>query len=247
MKRGAIVFAVVAVLLLADGTTAMVTNNQVGGDTGVAVRQPEHRPVRRHGRADLRRVPARWARSSCGSWRCAGGQLAERQQATADPPRPGARRAKPGPEGQRRSAPIRELVAEDVSFAYLGAATAALRHVGPRRRAGRGRADHRRLRLRQVHAGAGAGRADPVPGARRAARPGHVRRPAAVRAAAARGVAARRHGVPEPEPAADQPDRAVRGGVRPGEPGAAAAGDRRPGRLVPGRHRHGRACARPRR
>jgi hypothetical protein len=35
MKRGAIVFAVVALLLFADGSYLLVTKNQVGGDTGV--------------------------------------------------------------------------------------------------------------------------------------------------------------------------------------------------------------------
>jgi hypothetical protein len=35
MKRIAVVFAVVAVLLLIDGSYLQLTNNQVGGDTGV--------------------------------------------------------------------------------------------------------------------------------------------------------------------------------------------------------------------
>jgi hypothetical protein len=40
MKRGALVFAVVAVLLLADGCYLQVSNNQVGGDTGVLFGNP---------------------------------------------------------------------------------------------------------------------------------------------------------------------------------------------------------------
>ena len=35
MKRGALVFAVVAVLLFADGSYLLASKNQVGGDTGV--------------------------------------------------------------------------------------------------------------------------------------------------------------------------------------------------------------------
>lgn len=35
MKRGALVFAIVALLLFADGSYLQVSNNQVGGDTGV--------------------------------------------------------------------------------------------------------------------------------------------------------------------------------------------------------------------
>jgi hypothetical protein len=34
MKRGAVIFAIVALLLLADGSYLQLTNNQVGGDTG---------------------------------------------------------------------------------------------------------------------------------------------------------------------------------------------------------------------
>lgn len=34
MKRGSLVFGIVAVLLLADGTYLDLTNNQVGGDQG---------------------------------------------------------------------------------------------------------------------------------------------------------------------------------------------------------------------
>ena len=34
MKRGAIIFGIVAVLLLADGAYLVATNNQVGGDQG---------------------------------------------------------------------------------------------------------------------------------------------------------------------------------------------------------------------
>jgi hypothetical protein len=40
MKRGALVFAVVALLLLADGSYLLVSNNQVGGDTGVLFGNP---------------------------------------------------------------------------------------------------------------------------------------------------------------------------------------------------------------
>jgi hypothetical protein len=40
MKRGAIVFGVVALLLLADGSYLQLTNNQVGGDTGVLFGNP---------------------------------------------------------------------------------------------------------------------------------------------------------------------------------------------------------------
>jgi hypothetical protein len=40
MKRAAIVFAVVAVLLLADGSYLQVTNNEVGGDSGVLFGNP---------------------------------------------------------------------------------------------------------------------------------------------------------------------------------------------------------------
>jgi hypothetical protein len=40
MKRGALVFAVVSLLLLADGSYLLVSNNQVGGDTGVLFGNP---------------------------------------------------------------------------------------------------------------------------------------------------------------------------------------------------------------
>jgi hypothetical protein len=40
MKRGAVVFAVIALLLLADGSYLQVANNQVGGDTGVLFGNP---------------------------------------------------------------------------------------------------------------------------------------------------------------------------------------------------------------
>jgi hypothetical protein len=40
MKRGAIVFAVVALLLFADGSYLIATKNQVGGDTGVLFGNP---------------------------------------------------------------------------------------------------------------------------------------------------------------------------------------------------------------
>ena len=40
MKRGALVFAVVALLLMADGSYLLVSNNQVGGDTGVLFGNP---------------------------------------------------------------------------------------------------------------------------------------------------------------------------------------------------------------
>jgi hypothetical protein len=40
VKRGAVVFAIVSVLLLADGSYLQVTNNQVGGDTGVLFGNP---------------------------------------------------------------------------------------------------------------------------------------------------------------------------------------------------------------
>jgi hypothetical protein len=40
MKRGALVFAIVALLLLADGTYLQLSNNQVGGDTGVLFGNP---------------------------------------------------------------------------------------------------------------------------------------------------------------------------------------------------------------
>ncbi len=40
MKRGAIVFAVVALLLFADGSYLVETKNQVGGDTGVLFGNP---------------------------------------------------------------------------------------------------------------------------------------------------------------------------------------------------------------
>jgi hypothetical protein len=41
MKRGAVVFAVVALLLLADGSYLQVTRNQVGGDTGTLFGNPK--------------------------------------------------------------------------------------------------------------------------------------------------------------------------------------------------------------
>jgi hypothetical protein len=40
MKRGAVVFAVVALLLLADGSYLQVTRNSVGGDTGTLFGNP---------------------------------------------------------------------------------------------------------------------------------------------------------------------------------------------------------------
>jgi hypothetical protein len=40
MKRIAVVFAVVALLLLIDGSYLQLTNNQVGGDTGVLFGNP---------------------------------------------------------------------------------------------------------------------------------------------------------------------------------------------------------------
>jgi hypothetical protein len=40
MKRGALIFAIVALLLLADGSYLLVTDNQVGGDTGVLFGNP---------------------------------------------------------------------------------------------------------------------------------------------------------------------------------------------------------------
>lgn len=40
MKRAAIVFAIVAVLLFADGSYLQVTNNEVGGDSGVLFGNP---------------------------------------------------------------------------------------------------------------------------------------------------------------------------------------------------------------
>ncbi len=40
MKRGALVFAIVALLLLADGAYLQLSNNQVGGDTGVLFGNP---------------------------------------------------------------------------------------------------------------------------------------------------------------------------------------------------------------
>jgi hypothetical protein len=40
MKRGAVVFAIVSLLLLADGSYLQLTNNQVGGDTGVLFGNP---------------------------------------------------------------------------------------------------------------------------------------------------------------------------------------------------------------
>ncbi len=41
MKRGAVIFAVVALLLLADGSYLQVTKNQVGGDTGTLFGNPK--------------------------------------------------------------------------------------------------------------------------------------------------------------------------------------------------------------
>ena len=40
MKRGAIVFGVVGLLLFADGSYLLATKNQVGGDTGVLFGNP---------------------------------------------------------------------------------------------------------------------------------------------------------------------------------------------------------------
>jgi hypothetical protein len=40
MRRVAVVFGVLAVLLLADGSYLQLTNNQVGGDTGVLFGNP---------------------------------------------------------------------------------------------------------------------------------------------------------------------------------------------------------------
>ena len=40
MKRGAVIFGIVALLLLADGSYLQVTNNNVGGDTGVLFGNP---------------------------------------------------------------------------------------------------------------------------------------------------------------------------------------------------------------
>ena len=40
MKRGALVFAIVALLLFADGSYLQMSNNQVGGDTGVLFGNP---------------------------------------------------------------------------------------------------------------------------------------------------------------------------------------------------------------
>jgi len=40
MKRGALIFTIVALLLLADGSYLQVTNNNVGGDTGTLFGNP---------------------------------------------------------------------------------------------------------------------------------------------------------------------------------------------------------------
>jgi hypothetical protein len=40
MKRGALVFGVLALVLLADGSYLQLTDNQVGGDTGVLFGNP---------------------------------------------------------------------------------------------------------------------------------------------------------------------------------------------------------------
>ena len=218
MKRIAIISSVTTVVLLIFGPDRLADQLQLGpGRPGPAVRQPARPAQRRRHGADRRRTSWPSDRRSCGSWRCG------------------------------RTAAIRpaaELRRQDVSFAYLGASG--------RRAAARQLAAWRRARWCWSPGLSGCGKStlalalcglipSRVHGELRGA--GHVRRQAAERAAAARGVPARRHGVPEPEPPADQPDGAIRGGVRAGEPGPAAARDRRPGGLVPGRDRDGRAAA----